>query len=140
MSFKRKFIELKSVERRSGRYMVITLFKPEPIDMFKVYDMAKKLWEKYKIITTIRVERAKCEDYYDEPQEFIVISQYRGVSTVDKDVPKIVFYVNPKDGRIFVTKTNYRKIPSKLLNGATQMLLYGLGYKVERKKVRIDKT
>jgi len=138
MAYRRKFIELKSVVRRSGKYMVTTLFKPEPVDMSKVYDMAKKLWEKYKIITTIRVEKPIC-DIYDEPQEFIVLSQYRELSTADKDVPKIVFYINPRDGRIFVTKTNYRKIPSKLLNGATQMLLYGLGYRVKIKKVRIDK-
>jgi len=126
--------ELKEVVRKSGRYHVITTFTPDPEKVCNIYAAAKDLYERYKIVTEIVAEWINAPNVYDEPKPFIRVTQWREIAKADKKVPRVVFFINLEDGRVFVSQTKFKTTDPRILNAAAQMLINNLGYETSIKR------
>ncbi len=131
-------VPVEKVVRRSGKYLVTTTYTPLPENVSNVFDYAKKLFEKYRIVTTITLEQIISKNKGSEPHYYLRVTQNRSISNADKSVKPITMYVCLDDGMVYISKNTEKNTPPQIINAAVQMLVNGLEYPVKTSRKRVD--
>jgi len=109
------------IYRRSEGRIRAYYYEPTGNVIDRIYDYVKRVWEKYRIVTSIKTQRFN-------GKKFVVLKQDREDS--------ISIYVCVDDGFVYVPKSYFRKYDPFFVYACCQYVVYGLGYRVRSKVVR----
>lgn len=125
---KLKLRKVDVIYRRSEGRIRAYVYEPIGDVVSKIYDYAKSLWEKYRIVV-------KLKTVFRNGKRFVVISQDRSFVENGKNVPSISIYVDVETGFLYVPESYFEKYDPFFVYACCQYVVYGLDYEVRSKSL-----
>ena len=132
---KRKSLKLKRVNpilRRSGERIRAFYYTPHDDVINRLYDYAKRLWNDYRIITTL-----KTVEVYGKT--FIAVRQNRKFVSdelnVKRDQPILTVYVEISSGELYVPSSYFDRYDQFFVYACCYYVAVGLKYKMRSETI-----